>query len=123
MAASQLISPKATTVIFANIEDVLITAVSLLSDLEARQRSEVLVSGIGDILAKHMPAMKVYLPYCVNQSSAAQILQAERERSPPVDALLQSLRREHPAARGLDLSGFLLIPSKCTADAHSRYCC
>ncbi|PWN46201.1 Dbl homology domain-containing protein [Ceraceosorus guamensis] len=54
--------------------------------------------------------MRVYLPYCVNQTPAAQILQAERDRNSVLEAQLQTIRRENPAARGLDLSSFLLIP-------------
>ena len=115
MHASGLLSAKASRVVFANVEEVLLAAVSLLSDLETRQRMEVYVSSISDILARHMPAMQVYLPYCVNQTSAAQILQSERQRNPAIDAQLQTLRREHPAARGLDLSSFLLIPSESQA--------
>lgn len=110
---NDLLSEKASTVIFANIETVLIAAVSLLSDLEDRQRSSRLyINTIGDLLERHMPSMNVYMPYCVNQSSAAQILEAERKRDPNIQSHLQMLRSSHPAARNLDLSSFLLIPSE-----------
>ncbi len=106
-----MLSAKASTVIFANIESVLVTAVSYLSDLEARQKEDRLfVSAIGDVLERHMPAMSVYLPYCVNQQSASEILAAERKRDTRVDIHLLNLRSNHPAARGLDLSHFLLVP-------------
>lgn len=60
MQQTQLLSEKASTVIFANVEDVLLAAVSLLSDLEERQRDNRLyIDHIGDILAKHMPGMQV----------------------------------------------------------------
>ncbi len=106
-----MLSAKASTVIFANIESVLVTAVSYLSDLEARQKEDRLfVGAIGDVLERHMPAMSVYLPYCVNQQSASEILAAERKRDTRVDIHLLNLRSNHPAARGLDLSHFLLVP-------------
>ena len=106
-----MLSEKASTVIFANIESVLLTAVSYLSDLEARQKEDRLfVTAIGDVLERHMPAMSVYLPYCVNQQSAGEILEAERKRDTRIDIHLLNLRTNHPAARGLDLSHFLLVP-------------
>lgn len=106
-----MLSEKASTVIFANIESVLFTAVSYLSDLEARQKQDRLfVTAIGDVLERHMSAMSVYLPYCVNQQSASEILEAERKRDTRVDIHLLNLRANHPAARGLDLSHFLLVP-------------
>lgn len=105
-----LMDEKARLVVFANIEDVLLTAVSFLSDLEERQRaSRLYVDTIGDVLAEHMPSMKVYLPYCTNQGTAAQILTAERARQPALDQLLVQLRSS-PAGRGLDLSSYLLTP-------------
>lgn len=111
MKDAPFLSSKAQTVIFANVEDVLLTAVSLLSDLETRQRElRLYVTNIGDILNKHMKNMNTYLPYCVNQSTARQILTSERNRSAELETLLVDLRNQHPAARGLDLSSFLLVP-------------
>lgn len=113
-AIQPLLNAKAATVIFANIEDILLAAVSLMSDLEARQRSERLfITQIGDILETHMAGMSVYIPYCVNQETAAQILAAERTRNTEIEDTLKRLRNEHPSARGLDLSHFLLTPSTC----------
>jgi actin cytoskeleton-regulatory complex protein PAN1 len=54
-----LLSDKASTVIFANIEDVLLAAVSFLSDLEQRQReSRLYLDQIADVLQRHMPSMQ-----------------------------------------------------------------
>ncbi len=106
-----LISDKASTVIFANIEDVLLAAVSFLSDLEDRQReSRLYIDHVGDILTNHMPNMQAYLPYCVNQSTAAEILKSERQRDPSIGAHLANIRATNPIVRNLDLSSFLLIP-------------
>lgn len=111
MHAADVLSAKARTVIFANVEEVLLAAVSLLSDLESRQReSRLYVTRIGDILANHMSRMHVYLPYCVNQSAARNILQSERSRNAELESMLVDLRIQHPAARGLDLGSFLLAP-------------
>ena len=54
-----LLSDKASTVILANIEDVLLAAVSFLSDLEQRQReSRLYLDQIADVLQRHMPSMQ-----------------------------------------------------------------
>lgn len=106
-----LLQSKAATVIFGNIEEVLLAAVSLLSDLEARQRNaQMFITQIGDILENHMKQMSVYIPYCVNQETATHILTTERKRNAELDDLLKRLRSEHSSARGLDLSHFLLVP-------------
>lgn len=105
----RLLDDKARLVIFANIEDILLAAVSLLSDLEERQKaSRLYVDHIGDLLARHLPSMKVYLPYCTNQSTAAQILSSERKRNPVLDSQLRRL--QSGPGRGLDLASYLLTP-------------
>ena len=111
MQDAPFLSNKAQTVIFANVEELLLAAVSLFSDLENRQKdSRLYVTRIGDILNDHMKKMQVYMPYCVNQSPARHILTSERSRNAELDRLLIDLRNQHPAARGLDLSSFLLVP-------------
>lgn len=57
-----LIDDKALTVIFANIEDILLTATSFLSSLEQRQKAcRLYVDVVGDILEEHIPRMRVYM--------------------------------------------------------------
>ena len=57
-----ILEDKALTVIFANIEDLLLTATQFLSELEERQKScRLYVDVIGDILEEHMGKMRVYM--------------------------------------------------------------
>jgi len=57
-----ILEDKALTVIFANIEDLLLTATSFLSELEQRQKAcRLYVDVIGDILEEHMGRMRVYM--------------------------------------------------------------
>jgi hypothetical protein len=57
-----LIDEKALTVIFANIEDILLTATGFLSSLEQRQKScRLYIDVVGDILEEHIPRMRVYM--------------------------------------------------------------
>ncbi|KAH7911883.1 hypothetical protein BJ138DRAFT_1062162 [Hygrophoropsis aurantiaca] len=101
---------KATTVIFANIEDILLTNTTFLSSLEERQKDcRLYIDHIGDLLEKHIPNMTVYLAYCVNQTNGGRVLQSMRDLKPDVATQLQRLR-EDPAARNLDLSSYLLVP-------------
>ncbi len=57
-----LLSRKEITVIFANIEDILLANTAFVSSLEERQKEcRLYIDGVGDILLKHIPNMKVYL--------------------------------------------------------------
>ncbi|KAG1749461.1 hypothetical protein EDB19DRAFT_1680127 [Suillus lakei] len=101
---------KATSVIFANIEDILLTNTTLLSVLEERQKDcRLYIDHIGDVLEAHIPNMHLYLSYCVNQSNAAKVLQSMRDSDADLATQLQHLR-DDPSARNLDLSHYLLVP-------------
>ncbi len=55
------LEPKAVAVIFANVEDILLTNTTFLSSLEERQRScRLYIDNIGDILDKHLTNMTSY---------------------------------------------------------------
>ena len=57
----QILDDKALTVIFANVEDILLANTSFLSSLEQRQKScRLYIDVIGDILDDCMPSMQVY---------------------------------------------------------------
>lgn len=101
---------KATAVIFANIEDILLTNTTFLSVLEERQKDcRLYIDHIGDVLETHIPNMHLYLSYCVNQFNAAKVLQTMRDNNPDLATQLQRLR-DDPSARNLDLSHYLLVP-------------
>ncbi|KAJ8093458.1 hypothetical protein PM082_020315 [Marasmius tenuissimus] len=105
-----LLDTKAVTVVFANIEDILLTNTTFVSSLEERQKDcRLYIDRIGDILQSYMVNMSVYTEYCVNQSNATKVLQSLRDTNPELATHLQSLR-DDPATRHLDLSSFLLIP-------------
>jgi hypothetical protein len=56
-----ILDDKALTVIFANIEDILLTATSFMSSLEQRQRaSRLYVDTISDVLIDHVSAFSIY---------------------------------------------------------------
>ncbi|KAF4578312.1 hypothetical protein EYR36_000119 [Pleurotus pulmonarius] len=105
-----LLDTKAVTVVFANVEDILLTNTSFMSVLEERQKEcRLYIDKIGDILQSHMPNMGVYMEYCVNQATAIQVLQSLRLANPELAAHLQHLR-DDPVVRNLDLSSYLLAP-------------
>lgn len=108
-----VLDEKALTVIFANIEDILLFNSGFLSSLEDRQKAcRLYVDQVGDILDTFAPNMSVYTTYCVNQSQAGKLLQSLRNSNPALQALLQNIRESNPDVRGLDISSFLLIPSQ-----------
>ncbi|KAI0373139.1 hypothetical protein BV20DRAFT_1042030 [Pilatotrama ljubarskyi] len=105
-----LLDEKARTVIFANVEDILLMNTTFLSSLEERQKEcRLYIDKIGDILKTSMAHLSVYMDYCVNQGSAIKVLQSLRQTNPELSACLQRLR-DDPAARNLDLSSYLLVP-------------
>ncbi|KIL68468.1 hypothetical protein M378DRAFT_184914 [Amanita muscaria Koide BX008] len=106
-----MLSEKEVTVIFANIEDILLTNTTFLSSLEERQKDcRLYIDKIGDIFNKHLPNMGVYVEYCANQATAAQVLQSLRETNHELADHLQQLRDTNPAIRSLDLASYLLAP-------------
>ncbi|KAL5533504.1 hypothetical protein ACEPAF_5280 [Sanghuangporus sanghuang] len=105
-----MLSEKETTVVFANIEDLLLVNTAFLSSLEERQKEcRLYIDKIGDLLELHMGSMSVYADYCINQGNATKILQSIRDSRPDVASHLQRLR-EDPTVRNLDLSSYLLAP-------------
>lgn len=80
MISSLNMDDKALTVIFANIEDILLFNTGFLSSLEARQKScRLYVDVIGDILQNNAGGVGVYETYCVNQMGAERVLRTLRE--------------------------------------------
>ncbi|KAJ3827567.1 hypothetical protein F5880DRAFT_1609212 [Lentinula raphanica] len=105
-----LLDRKAIVVIFANIEDILLTNITFMSSLEERQKEcRLYIDRIGDVLQNYMSSMGVYMEYCVNQANAIKVLQDIRDSNAEVALQLQRIR-EGPASRSLDLSSYLLIP-------------
>jgi actin cytoskeleton-regulatory complex protein PAN1 len=123
-----ILSHKEITVLFANIEDILLTnTVSLgtlsprcpnslqafLSSLEERQKEcRLYVDKIGDILVSHFPNMGVYMEYCVNQQTANTVLQTLIQSKPVLVEQMNVSRRETQLA--LTGANFLYRNSKRT---------
>ncbi|KAI1790449.1 Dbl homology domain-containing protein [Ganoderma leucocontextum] len=105
-----ILDQKARTVVFANVEDILLMNTTFLSSLEERQKEcRLYVDRIGDILLTYMGNIGVYMEYCVNHPSAIKVLQTLRQSNPELGGTLQRLR-DDPTARSLDLSSYLLAP-------------
>ena len=109
----QLLEPKAIMVVFANIEDLLLTNTTFLSSLEERQRScRLYIDNIGDILDKHLTnmtsykarlplhaCMHAYLCHLITGSPHLGVLRQSRERDPNVAiATGQECRSRRPFA-------------------------
>lgn len=100
-------------VIFANIEDIMMFNSRLLSLLEERQKEcRLYIDSIADILNDNLKDLDVYIPYCLNQENARRLLVQLRRQRPELDQKLVAIRNDEPTVRGLDISSFLLEPSK-----------
>lgn len=105
-----LLTEEEVSIVFANIEDLLLVNTTFLSSLEERQKDcRLYIDSIGDLLETYMNSMAVYSDYCINQSNAINVLQSIRDKRPEVASHLQRLR-EDPSVRNLDLSSYLLAP-------------
>jgi hypothetical protein len=108
-----ILSQQALTVIFANIEEIMMFHSFFLSALEERQKEcRLYVTRLGDILAEHCQNLSEYMPYCLHQDSARKLLVELRRTNPALEAALQDIKNNNPDVRGLDLSSFLLEPSE-----------
>lgn len=104
---------------------------TFLSSLEERQKEcRLFVDNFGDLLQSNMENMGVYAEYCINQGTAIRVLQSLRQSNPELAACLQvrclicvmnvpkylqcltQHLRDEPSVRNLDLSSYLLVPSR-----------
>ncbi|KAI9217398.1 Dbl homology domain-containing protein [Blastocladiella britannica] len=95
---------------FANWEEILITNVAFLSDLELRQeQDDGLVGAPGEVILEHIGSMRCYMQFCTGQKQALTTLtQLLRDRLEFKDFIKQ--RQGDPRCRSLDLSSYLLKP-------------
>lgn len=85
-----LLDEKAQTVVFANIEDILLFNTSFFSSLEDRQKAcRLYVDQIGDILERNAAGMEVYEAYCVNQQNGERVLRGLRGSNEALEAHLK----------------------------------
>jgi hypothetical protein len=77
-----ILSQEELSIIFSNIEDILLCNTAILSDLEQRQKDDKLfVNNIGDILLKHSDDLKCYEMYCGKQLNSSKFLQKKRNEN------------------------------------------
>jgi len=101
-----VIGPRASRIVFANVEDVMLFGATFLSALERRQvqSGSYHVTSVGDIVLDYMQGVHVFRPYCTNQANASRALHDLKLR-PAVANLLNGLK-----VKGLELEHYLLQP-------------
>ncbi|KAG0143956.1 hypothetical protein CROQUDRAFT_48072 [Cronartium quercuum f. sp. fusiforme G11] len=101
-----VLGTRASTVIFANIEEIMMFGVTFLSALEERQTEDkLLVGSIGDVICDHIQGLDVYRPYCTNQANAARILNHLKTQNVEIREQLSLVK-----VKGLELEHYLLEP-------------
>lgn len=101
-----ILGSRASMVIFANIEEIMLFGVTFLSALEERQTEDkLLVKSIGDIISNHIQGLDIYRPYCTNQANAARVLNDLKTRYPEIRDQLNRTK-----VKGLELEHYLLEP-------------
>ncbi|KAA1127295.1 hypothetical protein PGTUg99_034297 [Puccinia graminis f. sp. tritici] len=100
-----MIGVRAATIVFANIEEIMLFGTTFLSALERRQvESGSLVQAVGDIVLDYMQGVDVFRPYCSNQANASRIL-SHLKLKPSIANRLNGIR-----VKGLELEHYLLQP-------------
>ncbi|CAG8655621.1 13678_t:CDS:10, partial [Dentiscutata heterogama] len=105
-----LLSEQELSILFCNIQDILLCNTAILSDLEQRQEEDsYFVSKVGDILLKHSEDLTLYTKYCGNQLNASKFLQKKSSVEKKFADFLKKSQQD-PKCGSLDLSSFLLKP-------------
>ena len=105
-----LLASTELTIIFGNIEQLLLVNSQLLSSLEAAQCAQkFMIDKIGDVFSQHLESLNCYLEYCGSQMKSSKLLQKKRKEKPRIGEFLKECQK-NPRCRSLDLSSFLLEP-------------
>ncbi|KNE65155.1 hypothetical protein AMAG_10808 [Allomyces macrogynus ATCC 38327] len=96
--------------LFGNWEELLVTNVAFLSDLELRQeKDDGLIEAPGGLILDHIQGMKCYMPYCAGQKRSIERLSELMQTRPTMAEFVQTAQAD-PRCRSLDLGSYLLKP-------------
>jgi len=95
--------------IFRNIENITRANVGFYKDLKNRQSQNPLVSGIGDIILKHVIHFEGYADYCGDQKRATAELKKLMNENTEIRKFFDTCQ-QNPECRKLDVFAFLLLP-------------
>lgn len=100
-----IIGRRSATIIFSNLEDIMLFGTTFLSALEQRQtQSDSQIQSIADLISDYMQGVHIFRPYCSNQANATRLL-SDLKRSSTVQNRFNSLK-----VNGLELEHYLLQP-------------
>ena len=100
-----LIGVRAATIIFANIEEIMLFGTTFVSALERRQaQAGPQIDTVADIVLDYIQGVEVFRPYCSNQANASRTL-SHLKLKPSVAHRLNGLK-----VKGLELEHYLLQP-------------
>lgn len=103
----KLISPPELGNLFSNVKAILPVNEALLASLQEKQQKNPVIDTIGDVLLRHVDALRVYNVYCSNQTVATEKVDEYRNAYPAFAAFIDQPRDE---CRRLPLTGFLVKP-------------
>ncbi|KAJ3349104.1 Intersectin 1 (SH3 domain protein) [Allomyces javanicus] len=96
--------------LFGNWEELLVTNVAFLSDLELRQeKDDGLIEAPGGLILDHIQGMKCYMSFCAGQKRSIERLSELMQTRPAVADFVQTAQAD-PRCRSLDLGSYLLKP-------------
>ncbi|KAJ3362417.1 Intersectin 1 (SH3 domain protein) [Allomyces javanicus] len=96
--------------LFGNWEELLVTNVAFLSDLELRQeKDDGLIEAPGGLILDHIQGMKCYMSFCAGQKRSIERLSELMQTRPAMAEFVQTAQAD-PRCRSLDLGSYLLKP-------------
>ncbi|KNE54258.1 hypothetical protein AMAG_00250 [Allomyces macrogynus ATCC 38327] len=96
--------------LFGNWEELLVTNVAFLSDLELRQeKDDGLIEAPGGLILDHIQGMKCYMSFCAGQKRSIERLSELLQTRPAMAEFVQTAQAD-PRCRSLDLGSYLLKP-------------
>ncbi|KAL6052949.1 Rho guanine nucleotide exchange factor (GEF) 17, variant 2 [Balamuthia mandrillaris] len=105
----QFLNKMEQAMIFSNVEALLDVNSALLEDLFRRQKENIVVERVGDILVERSDLFKLYAVYCSNQPIIMTELTKLKTKYPPFKEFLDEAFR-NPQCRLLELHSFLIHP-------------
>ncbi|CAO3653732.1 unnamed protein product [Cunninghamella echinulata] len=96
--------------VFSNILSIYTINARLATALIERQKKQILVDAVGDILLEFVVDFEPYIKYGARQHEAKYALEQERHTNPSFDLFCNETER-HPRSHKLELNGYLTKPT------------
>jgi hypothetical protein len=110
LSKTGLLTPATSASLFGTIPQLAFLSTELLREMQAVLRKPLVEQRLGEVLLKKVPFMRLYIEHCSEQSRVIELVSSFSHD--PVFAAFQDETMKDPAAKHLDLAGFLIKPTQ-----------